>query len=203
MKKYLIALSTLLFSLSSNAAFVTLPDGVTPSTDLSVEIQGTAVNYGFSVDDDVFATVQFQLVALDVATDDLNQDGLLTVQFGYLDALGNFLGYDLAGYSVLWTDIIAAQSGASATAELVFSSSFKSVISGPYETSYSLANNVGDYYAFAVLEGLAYVGVEQIYAIDLEIPPVAPPPPGVPAPASLGILALGMLGLLGSRKIRK
>ena len=203
MKKYLIALSTLLFSLSSNAAFITLPDGVTPSTDLSVEIQGTAVNYGFSVEDDVFATVQFQLSALDAVTDDLNQDGLLTVQFGYLDALGTFLGYDLAGYSVLWTDITAAQSGASATAELVFSSSFKSVISGPYETSYSLADGFGDYYAFAVLEGQAYIGAEQIYAIDLEVPPVEPPTPGVPAPAGFGILALGMLGLFGSRKLRK
>ena len=86
MKKYLIALSTLLFSLSSNAAFVTLPDGVTPST---------------------------------------------------------------------------------------------------------------------VLEGQAYVGDAQIYAIDLEVPPVEPPTPGVPAPASLGILALGMLGLVGGRKLRK
>lgn len=203
MKKYLIALSTLLFSLSSNAAFVTLPDGVTPSTDLSVEIQGTAVDYGFSVDDDVFATVQFQLIALDEATDDWNDDGLLTVQFGYLDSVGGFLGYDPLGYSVTWNDIVAAQAVATATQELVFSSFFQGFVSGPYETSFSLENDAGDYYAFAVLEGQAYVGDAQIYAIDLEVAPVEPPPPGVPAPASLGILALGMLGLVGGRKLRK
>lgn len=203
MKKYLIALSTLLFSLSSNAAFVTLPDGVTPSTDLSVEIEGTVVDYGFSVDDDVFATVQFQLIALDEATDDLNGDGLLTVQFGYYDSVGNPLGYDPLGYSVSWSDINAAQVSATSTQELVFSSFFQGFVSGPYETGFSLEDELGDYYAFAVLEGQAYVGDQIIYAIDLEIPPVEPPTPGVPAPASLGILALGMLGLAGGRKLRK
>jgi hypothetical protein len=204
MKKYLIALTTLLFSLNSHAVFLTVPDGGgSTSSDLSVEIQGTKVNYGFDVDYDVFATVQFQLLGLNEATDDLTVDGLLTVQFGYLDALGTFLGWDTAGYSVLWSDITAAQAGADADTELVFSSSFKSVISGPYETSYSLADGFGDYYAFAVLEGQAYIGAEQIYAIDLEVPPVEPPTPGVPAPAGFGILALGMLGLFGSRKLRK
>lgn len=203
MKKYLIALSTLLFSFSSNATFLTLLDGVTPSSDIQVEITGTPVNYGFSVDDDVFATVQFQLIALDEATDDLNQDGVLTVQFGYFDAVGGYFGYDPAGYSVSWADITAAQAVATAQQELVFASAFKSFVAGPYETSYSLANDVGDYYAFAVLEGLYYVGVEQLYAIDLEVPPVEPPTPGVPAPAGFGIMALGMLGLFGSRKLRK
>lgn len=204
MKKYLIALSTLLFSLSSNAAFLTVPDGGGPaSSDLSVEIQGKMVEYGFDVDEDVYATVQFQLIALDEATDDWNNDGLLTVQFGYLDSVGSFLGYDPLGYSVLWSDIVAAQAVATASQELVISSYFQGFVSGPYETSFSLENDVGDYYAFAVLEGQAYIGDAQIYAIDLEVAPVEPPTPGVPAPASLGILALGMLGLAGSRKIRK
>lgn len=200
MKKYIAFLACFLASMSANAAFITLPDGVTPSTDLMVEIGGTPVGSGVSVEDTVSAYVQFQLNALNPLTDELNGDDVLTVQFVYytFESVPSFIAWDTDGYSISWVDVAALQATALDTFELTFTSLFKDWVSGPYQTANTFDNNQADYLVAALVEGTFFVG-NQFWGIDLEIPP---PPPGdaVNAPASLGILAIALAGLALRRR---
>lgn len=204
MKKYIAFLACFLASMSANAEFITLPDGVTESSDLLVEIGGTPVGSGVSVDDTVSAFVQFQLNALDPLTDELNGDDRLTVQFVYytFDPVNPaFIAWDTDGYSITWTDVATLQATASDSFELTFTSLFKDWVSGPYETDNSLDDGEADYLVAALVESSFYVG-GTFWGIDLEVPPPPPAPPGdaVSAPATFGMFAIALAGLALRRR---
>lgn len=204
MKKYIAFLACFIASMSANAAFITLPDGVTPSSDLLVEFYGTPVGDGFSSENSVYANVQLLISALDEATDDLYLDGYLTVNFAYYayDPVSpTFLGWDTSSAnSILWSDVAALQASSAPTDELNFSSRFNDVVSGPYTTGYESALGQADYLVLALVENTFYVG-NQYWGIDLEVPP-PPPTTGetVSAPAGLGMFAIALVGLVLRRR---
>ncbi|AEF03791.1 hypothetical protein NQT74_01965 [Alteromonas stellipolaris] len=197
MKKIFVLLACILGSASANAAFITLLDGMTPSA-AQIEVEGTKIGSGFNVNNDIRVLTQFQLSALDETTDDLNGDGLLTVNFGYYVFNGTtieFIGFDLiSDNSILWSDINDWQTTADTNDELTFDSFLNENVPTPLVTEYSAANGVSDYYVFAYIDLEEVIGLNGgLYGVDLVVP--AAPPAPVSSPATFGILLLGLAGV--------
>lgn len=200
MKKILAFLACALCATSVNAAFISLPDGSTPSAP-QVEFEGNRYNGALNINRDIRVLTQFQLSALDRSTDDLNGDGFLTVAFAYFfyDAVSPvFIAWDtISDNSILWDEIEAGQATADSNDELTFDSFFKEVVSGPYDTARKAADGEADYLVLALVEGTFYIG-PQYWGLDLIDPP--PPVSSVSTPATLGLLSLSMFGLLLRRR---
>lgn len=200
MKKILAFLAFALCAASANAAFISLPDGSTPS-DPQVEFEGNRYNGALNINRDIRVLTQFQLTALDRSTDDLNGDGLLSVKFAYYfyDAAAPvFITWDtISDNSVTWDEIEASQAGADSNDELTFDSFFKEVVSGPYNTARKAADGEADYLVLALVEDTFFIG-PQYWGLDLIDPP--PPVSSVSTPATLGLLSLSVFGLLMRRR---
>jgi hypothetical protein len=203
-KNLLVGAVLLTLSMASQAELLRIDPGVGPVADVFVEFDGTLVGGGLDVAQPVFSEIRLQLIALNEANDDTVDDDRLTVQFGYfsLDGGGVFLGYDPLGFSVTWADIVAAQLGADADDELVFSSNATNFLSafGPIGTALP-----ADYAVFAFIEGVQVGRAAtpndpgtQFAFLDFTNAPVSP----VNAPVTFSILLLSLFGLLVSRKIK-
>jgi hypothetical protein len=207
MKRFFALLACSLVAMSTNAAFITLPDGSTPSTP-AVELEGSRLgtsSFGvpiFNVNSPIRTLVQFQLTALDQATDDLNGDGLLTIFFEYYAFDGSALTFldfgDTKENSVEWSYINTAKQAADNNDELTFDVFFQESVldvtslvtdgsiqylalaRGEYDNNGAPLLNVGGYVPFFVAN--------------------PPPPPSVSAPATFSIFGVAMLGLLVRRR---
>ena len=200
MKKSALLLASLVCSTASHAALYTLPDGLTPTSTLQIDFQGTQLAENvYSSEASLLASMQFQLNALDRTTDEKDGNDFLTVQFGYYaftDTGLESLGFDPEGYSFSWSVIEQAQLTALETDELTFSSNVFNVINAPVQTRYSSLDGQADYLVAAYIESDF---ANPIYGfIDFEVPP--PPVSDVTSPASAGMVILSLLGLAARRR---
>ena len=209
MKRFFALIACSLVAMSANAAFISLPDGATPSP-AQIEIEGSGLgNAGgvpiYNVNNAVRLLTQFQLIALDQATDDLNGDGLLTVIFEFYSFNGAsapvFLDFGATlENSVSWADINNAKATADSNDELTFDVFFQESVldvttlvtdgsiqylvyaRGEYDASNTPLLNIGNNFVpFFVAN--------------------PPPTPTVSSPATIGVFGIAMLGLALRRRI--
>lgn len=212
MKRFFALLACSLAAMSANAAFISLPDGVTPSAP-QVELEGSRLGNSFgtpiyNVNNPIRVLTQFQLSALDEATDDLNGDGLLTIFFEFYAFDGSsdpvFLDFGATTQnSVTWASINTAKASADNNDELTFDVFFQESVEdvtslvtdgsimylalarGEYDSTNTALLNIGaDFVPFFVAN-----------------PPPPTPPPSVSAPATVGIFGVAMLAFAARRRI--
>lgn len=208
MKRLLAFLACSFVAMTANAAFISLPDGVTPSP-AQIELEGSRLgNAGgvpiYNVNNAVRVLTQFQLSALDQATDDLNGDGLLTVLFEFYTFDGasrpEFIDFGATlENSVSWANINAAQASADNNDELTFDAFFQESV---LDVTSLVTDGSIQYLVYARGEydasGTPLLNIGSNFVPFFVANP--PPTPTVSSPATVGFFGIAILGLALRRR---